>query len=312
MLKTKLKILYHFLLDLKVVQLLYYKKWFYATMPQRRGFTNATLKIEPIEDTLQAILEHQKSISRFGDGELRFLLPNQSLVFQPENEVLKARLLEVLHSNLDNHIVAMPQPMASVASFNLSTKYWWLTFLNTYSDRLVPLIDFKKTYGNSFLSRFYLDFTDRKHVKKTIQILKEIWNEKDLLIVEGQYSRLGIGNDLFANAGSVKRILCPSKNAFEFYDAILAQAAAHGKDKLILTALGPTATVLSYDLAKKGYWSLDIGHLDVEYVWMLMKAESKVPIKGKYVAEAKSGKDFELDEVFQKEYEASVVYNFNT
>jgi hypothetical protein len=32
-------------------------------------------------------------------------------------------------------------------------------------------------------------------------------------------------------------------------------------DKLILIALGPTATVLAYDLAKKGYQAIDIGHL---------------------------------------------------
>ena len=41
------------------------------------------------------------------------------------------------------------------------------------------------------------------------------------------------------------------------------------KNKLILIALGPTATVLSYDLYKLGYHVIDIGHADIEYEWFL-------------------------------------------
>ena len=34
-----------------------------------------------------------------------------------------------------------------------------------------------------------------------------------------------------------------------------------------------------------GYWALDIGHVDIEYEWMLMGAEKKVPIKNKFVGD---------------------------
>ena len=44
-----------------------------------------------------------------------------------------------------------------------------------------------------------------------------------VLLVEGEKSRLGVGNDLFENTGSVKRILCPSENAYEKYDEILKE-----------------------------------------------------------------------------------------
>ena len=53
------------------------------------------------------------------------------------------------------------------------------------------------------------------------------------------------------------------------------------KNKLILIALGPTATVLSYDLNKLGYQAIDIGHADIEYEWYLRKAKKKIPIKNK-------------------------------
>ncbi len=100
---------------------------------------------------------------------------------------------------------------------------------------------------------------------------------------------MGMGNDLFSNAKSIKRILCPAENAFEKYDEILQAAKQYGDNTLILIALGMTATVLAYDLAAAGYWAVDIGHIDIEYEWFLSKATERFAIKGKYTNEAKDG-----------------------
>lgn len=53
--------------------------------------------------------------------------------------------------------------------------------------------------------------------------------------------------------------------------------------------MGPTATVLAYDLACRGYQALDIGHLDLEYEWYLMGTNTKVNIPHKYVNEVCGG-----------------------
>ena len=58
---------------------------------------------------------------------------------------------------------------------------------------------------------------------------------------------------------------------------------------LFLIALGPTATVLAYDLFKAGYQAIDIGHVDVEYEWWRMGARRKVKLERKYVNEALNG-----------------------
>ena len=62
-----------------------------------------------------------------------------------------------------------------------------------------------------------------------------------------------------------------------------------GKCDLVLLALGATATILAYDLAKEGLWAVDAGHLDVEYMWMKIGAETRVPIPGRYVNECAAG-----------------------
>jgi hypothetical protein len=61
------------------------------------------------------------------------------------------------------------------------------------------------------------------------------------------------------------------------------------KNILILIALGPTATVLSYDLSRLGYQAIDIGHIDIEYEWFLKNATKKIKIKNKYVNEVDNG-----------------------
>ena len=72
----------------------------------------------------------------------------------------------------------------------------------------------KKEYFSTTISRFYIDLKSKKGVPKYIKKLKRIWDKKDVVIVEGEKSRLGIGNDLFDNMKSIQRILCPVTDAF--------------------------------------------------------------------------------------------------
>ena len=91
---------------------------------------------------------------------------------------------------------------------------------------------------------------------------------EELLIVEGATSHSGVGNDLFDGAKSIKRIICPSHNAFDKIQEIKEEILEHSEGRLILLMLGPTAKVLAYQLSQLGYRALDLGHIDSEYEWM--------------------------------------------
>ena len=140
------------------------------------------------------------------------------------------------------------------------------------------------------ITRFYIEFKDKRHVPQYIKILKKIWNNKDILIIEGENTRIGVGNDLINNAKSIKRIICPTINAFDVYDKIINEIVIKIKKQiLILISLGPTATILAYDLSKMGYQAVDVGHIDIEYEWFLKNVTKKVIIRNKYVNEAVGG-----------------------
>ena len=83
------------------------------------------------------------------------------------------------------------------------------------------------------------------------------------------------------------------------------------KDSLILLALGPTATAMAYELAKAGYWAVDIGHVDIEYEWMLMGATTKVNVPGKYTNESTGDKiTGSLPEEAIEKYQKEIITSF--
>ena len=96
-----------------------------------------------------------------------------------------------------------------------------------------------------------------------------------------------MGNYLFSNAKSISRILCPTVNAFEKIDDIKSSIRKNcSENNIILLALGPTATVLAAEMCDEGFQMIDIGHVDVEYIWYLRHDLLRKPIDGKYVNES--------------------------
>ena len=108
------------------------------------------------------------------------------------------------------------------------------------------------------------------------------------------------------DAKSVKRILCPAQNAYLSKSRIIEAIVSLHTDELVLLALGPTATILAYELTTMGIQALDIGHLDIEYEWFLSGANSKKAVPGKYVNEVPKGRDC-TSECFDEVYLSQIV-----
>lgn len=271
---------------------------------------NNYFKIMSDEKLVDLIVNEKKSFSRFGDGELSLMLENRfDLNFQHNSEKLKEKLAEVLHSNESNLLIGINISFNDPSIYNKKVQKNCRTFNYLYRDLYKKVIPNEKEYGNSSITRFYIDYdnTDMDGAKKRVANLKRIWDNRDLLIVEGIHTRLGVGNDLFVNSNSIRRILVPETNAFDKYNIILSKVKNRYKENdLVLIAAGPTATVLAYDLAKNNIQAVDVGHIDVEYEWMNMNTKKRVAIKGKYVNEIKGKKYLESFEK-NEEYKNSII-----
>lgn len=265
-------------------------------------------KILNTSDTIRYILENKVSVSRFGDGEFT-IVTGGGIAFQQKNERLTKKLQEILKSNRSNHVTCLPYPQIDSSSLIYKAQLYWNNYFthNYYSYH--QYLDKTKMYYDTQVTRLYIDLVDKKVSKQYFDKLKLLWRDKNIVFIEGCDSRLGIGNDLFNNALSVKRILAKSQNAFDNYDEILNFVNLNiEKQSLILIALGPTATALAWDLSKLGFWAIDIGHVDIEYEWMLMGATEKVPVKGKFVGDIMAlEKDMDQS---SKIYQESIIKRF--
>lgn len=264
-------------------------------------------KILSDSETITRITKHRFSIARYGDGEFKWMLGLKQNSFQEDNKTLQKRLNEIINSNNKNIIIGIPSTINTLSKMNIQAKGYWSKFLVKNHKKLNHILNLNNTYCNSNITRPYIDYKNKnkKIMKKKFDLLKSIWSHRNVLIVEGEFSRLGVSNDLFSSAKSIRRIICPAKNAFSKYDIIFHRIVdTVKKDDLVLISLGPTATVLAYDLSKKNIQSIDLGHIDVEYSWYLLNAKYKIPIKNKFVNEAQS-KNMEL--TYNKEYEKQII-----
>lgn len=222
-------------------------------------------------DSIQAILNSNKSVIRFGDGEFNLILGN-SIGFQEYSPELAQRLTEILMTDDKNILVGIYR-FGSLSDINAQSRAYWRSFMARNREKLYPLLDFNKTYINAGLTIFGIEAEDhrteecRADTEKYYNLVRQIWDGKDITIIKGAGTET-FTHDIYDNAKSVSYIYGPKEHAFREYDRILAEAQQLPKDRLIIAALGPTAKLLAYDLHKEGYRVLDIGHMGKAYDWL--------------------------------------------
>lgn len=272
-------------------------------------------QIRSCEETVQEILQNRVSMARFGDGEFSCIRKMERHKFQTVNEKLADRLEEVLHSRHPKLLIAIADNYGALDQFTESAANairFYMVGGETRKQHM-ELLERERVYYNAYVTRPYVMYQDvgTDAPKRRFERLKEIWRGRNVVLIEGAQTRMGVGNDLLEHAGEVKRILAPVTNAFDQYENLLDCALAYAKqDTLFLIAVGPCAGVLAYDLTCKGYQALDIGHLDLEYEWFLAGQGERVAVPYKYNNEVE-GDDCAaelVDPVYQKQIIADYSY----
>ena len=264
--------------------------------------------VRSIEETLDKINAEKCSISRFGDGEFLYIIDKLNLPFQKYDERLAQKMKDVLVSDNSKILVGLPIGYHSLENLKKKSQITWRSQITWIYPRLKKYFKPGKIYYNASMTRVYSGYEDKSPSRVYFEKLMQIWTYRDVVLIEGEKSRLGVGNDLFAKAKSVKRILAPKHHAFDRYDDLLKAAKEHPKTTLMLVALGPTATAFAYDLAVDGYQAIDIGNVDIEYEWYLRGASEKTVIEGKYTSEAKGGRN--VADVVDPIYESQIISKY--
>lgn len=218
------------------------------------------------DNCIHNITNHKYSLCRFGDGELN-LCQNLSIPFQKASEKLAQRMIEVLSSDIENIMIAVPEHYYSE---RLNLKEINRRFSRLYSNTYIKIINKHRIKSKIFypaeISLAYT-FFETYDFEDYFRKISSIWKNKDITIICGKTIFDKIENNIFDCAKSVEYQHAPSMDAFESYDEILTQARTIDKNRLVIIILGPTATILAYDLAREGYQALDMGHIAKSYDW---------------------------------------------
>lgn len=256
-----------------------------------------------IDETRAQIIREKKSIARLGDGEFSAIVGVKRWNFQRESQELGKRMREVLASDDPNLLIGLnPNFYSSLRNLSEDDADSVRAYMRPMVRELhSQLLDPDKTYADALFSCM--------DSQEDVDALKTIWEGRDCVVIEGQYTRMGIGNDLLKGARSIKRILAPSESAFDRYDEILAEAKKQSEDVLFLIALGPTATVLAYDLCSAGYQALDVGHLDLIYEKFVRGLSSlyEVKIPYKYCNSDEQGDRRNIENVDDSTFEGQII-----
>lgn len=222
------------------------------------SYINEFPKVLSTSETLKKILDNRLSVARFGDGEFDKALKLVKYdTYQMPSEELSNKLFEILKSDDERILICIP-PFSQ--GFTVKSKayrrgldFWswhWLQRFDLLKNHLI-----KNIYGNSLISR------QEVFLENSIELVKKLWEGRDVVFVYGKNGRFHKNSILFDNINSYFSIESIATNAFSELSNLVQQCVTFDKSYLFLLALGPTATVLSYELTQLGYQALDIGHL---------------------------------------------------
>ena len=155
------------------------------------------LNILTSEETIERVIKEHLSIARFGDGELDILLGSSGIAFQNGSKELQARLLSIIKRQGNNLLVCLPSCLTEIGVGQLigKSERYWRRYALSHLAEIVGMLPKYGGYGDALLTRPYITWQhSRQHAERIYSMLKDIWTGRNLLVVEGIKTRLGVGN----------------------------------------------------------------------------------------------------------------------
>lgn len=262
------------------------------------------LNILDAESTIDYISKHRISLGRFGDGEFNIIFRNKSIGFQQSSDGLRQNLISIKET--PNFKIAIPYALKSTKEYKFLIKTFWWRYVTLNSTYLKVLKNSGTIFLDTNFSRVITELKDKEKVIVLVKRIRNIWKNKNVIIVEGKYTRFGVGNDLLDDTKSVSRVIAPAKDAYTKVNSIYEQTLEIAKrvdDPLILISLGPTATYLAYRFSDY-YQSIDIGHFDLQYQYLQKGYYHKVRIDNRYDNEMINGN--RVKSIKDKKYKSEI------
>lgn len=210
-----------------------------------------------LHETLTRATRDRLSIARFGDGELLLALdPSSGFRFQRNSPELNRDLRALLRGDdIDGVPLMVCIPgLGSTYYQHYWAKYWPL---------VRPLLNPDMLYGNSSVSREPMFHGGAEAGRLA---WRQVWADRDVCYVTGRGSRFDATPELFDNVASERYVYSGPRNAYSDLPRLIDEIEGSiPRETLVLISLGPAATLLAAELARRGFWAIDLGHITSAY-----------------------------------------------
>lgn len=141
-----------------------------------------SFRVMSSEETLDAILSGNLSVSRYGDGEFAMITGGR-IRFQDEDEKLAERLRQVLDADEPGHLNCVPVYLLNTDGLSGHSKLYWRYYVAGNHKSLKRNIPENRTYGDTQFTRFYADFSDKSaaSMQRKVDSIKKLWGGARML-----------------------------------------------------------------------------------------------------------------------------------
>lgn len=210
------------------------------------GFVMGYPKVLSEQETLERAIAG-KSLSRYGDGELRLATGSDAASQRRRSDALREELCSILRDPPPNCLVCIPNAMSKSPKQPQWSVYASPSYVRLYNQNY--------TYGSSFITRpDSAPWIDQAPYWKRCH---EMWRGKRVCLVRGDNKSLTPA--MMSEAASIREIMIPSRDAYA--DIAKIESEIGQTDEIVILCAGATATCLAARLSRKGIQALDLGHL---------------------------------------------------
>lgn len=199
------------------------------------------------EDTTLKVALAGRSISRFGDGELRLAVGGKAV-----SQVALPKLRKELCNLLREQTAALVcVPRISHTHTPRDKVVLW----SKYATGKYTTLFGKKQFGSAFITRpDSAPWIDRPDYWK---LVRDLWLGRDIVLVVG--SDRSLREDMMTEARSIRMVHGSYHDSYECIDRIEEEIGTPSGP--VILCLGATATILAERLARKNVHALDLGHI---------------------------------------------------
>lgn len=218
------------------------------------------------DETLDLLYESPKSLSRYGDGEIK-IIQGIDCEFQKYHPDLAKKMTDILTKKRNNLYVGLNGAyFSSPYQYGERHHRYYRENGTRFRRFFLSLCDTSNKYLDAGCFCAYYRYGDSYDYEAHYKKCKRLFDGKKIALVCGKGIFDKLTYDIFDKAIDKILIEAPAKDAFDNYSSIIYEINEKvPKDYLVCIVLGMTATALAADLADEGYVAWDIGHIVKDY-----------------------------------------------